>query len=258
MKNQPPMSPHTHPGKRAAVVTGAGRGIGKAIALLLAEQGYDVAVNYRHCEGAARDTCAAVERAGAAALLVQADVADPPQADHMIDAVMDRFGRIDVLVNNAGITRNDTLLRMLPEDIESVIRTNLLGTIYPTQAAALHMIGQRYGRIVNISSSAAGKPGPGQAAYAASKGGIESFTRAMAVELAPKNILVNCVAPGVTVTDMSIPMREHRDDEVMQRLLLKRYAEPREMAEAVAFLAGPANLYITGEVLHLNGGMKMA
>ena len=243
---------------QVALVTGAGRGIGRATAQLLAEQGCDVVVNYLADEAAAHETAALIERQGRKALVIRADVADPAQVGHMVDSVLEQFGIIDVLVNNAGITRNDLLLRMPPDDIAAVIRTNLLGTIYPTQAVAMPMIRQRAGRIVNLSSSAAGKPGPGQAAYAAAKGGIESFTRAMAVELAPKNILVNCVAPGVTVTDMSVPMRQHRDDEVMQRLLLKRYAEPREVAEAAAFLASPANLYITGEVLHLNGGMKMA
>ncbi len=243
---------------RVAVVTGAGRGIGRAIAAALAGQGHDVVVNYHHDLAAARETAVAVEQAGRQALLHQADVADLGQVEALVDAALGRFGRIDVLVNNAAITHNALLPSMPASAIEDVIRTNLVGVIYATRAVAPHMLVRRWGRIVNISSSAAGKPGPGQAAYAAAKGGVESFSRAMAVELAPGNILVNCVAPGVTVTDMSAPLRELHHNELMRRLLLKRYAEPGEIAEAVAFLASPSNLYMTGEVLHVDGGMKMA
>lgn len=243
---------------QVALVTGASRGIGREIARIFAEHGADVVINYRGDEAAARETAAAVEQWGRRALVLKADVSDPEQASQMVARVLERFERIDILVNNAGITRDNLLASMEPDDIEAVIRTNLLGVIYPTQAVTRPMMRQRSGRIVNISSSAASKPGRGQSNYAAAKGGVEAFTKAMAVELAPRNVLVNAVAPGVIVTDMSEQIRRHGEDEIMSRLLLKRYAEPREVAEAVLFLASPSNRYLTGEVLHLDGGLKMA
>ncbi|MES2263790.1 MAG: 3-oxoacyl-ACP reductase family protein [Pseudomonadota bacterium] len=243
---------------QVALVTGASRGIGREIAVLLAQNGCDIAINYRGDEAGALETAAAVERHGCKAMLVQADVSSFEQCTNMSDAVAERFGRIDILVNNAGITRDKLLVSMEPDDIEAVIRTNLLGVIYPTRAVAMHMVRQRRGRIVNLSSSAASKPGKGQSNYAAAKGGVEAFTRAMAVELAARNVLVNAVAPGVVMTDMSEQIRELGDDEIKARLLLKRYAHPREVAELVLYLASPANQYMTGEVLHLDGGLKMA
>jgi 3-oxoacyl-[acyl-carrier protein] reductase len=243
---------------KTALVTGASRGIGRAIACTLAAQGCDVAINYRQDEAAARETAAQVERHGRRALLLQADVADHAQAQAMVATVLAQWDRLDVLVNNAGITRDKLLATMEPEDIESVLRTNLLGVIYPTQAVTPVMVRQRWGRIVNLSSSAASKPGRGQSNYAASKGAVEAFTRAMAVELASRNVLVNAVAPGVIETEMSAAVRQHAEREIMDRLLLKRYGSADEVGEAVAFLASPANRYITGEVLHLDGGLKMA
>ncbi len=243
---------------QVAIVTGASRGIGREIAILFAEQGCDVAINYRGDEAGALETAAAVEQLGRKAMLVKADVASFEQCGNMVDAVIDRFGKIDILVNNAGITRDNLLVSMDAEDIEAVIRTNLLGVIYPTKAVAMHMVRRRSGRIVNMSSSAASKPGKGQCNYAAAKGGVESFTKAMAVELAARNVLVNAVAPGVIMTDMSEQIRELGDEEIKGRLLLKRYAQPREVADLVLHLASPANQYMTGEVLHLDGGLKMA
>lgn len=243
---------------QVALITGASRGIGREIALLFAEQGCDVAINYRSDQAGAQETAVAVEKFGRKAMLVQADVADLEQSTRMVDSVVEKFGKVDILVNNAGITHDNLLMNLDAEDIEAVIRVNLLGVIYPTKAVAMQMLRQRRGHIVNMSSSAAGKPGRGQSNYAAAKGGVESFTRAMAVELAARNILVNAVAPGVIITDMSAQIRKHGEDEIKARLLLKRYAEPREVAEVVLFLASPSNLYMTGEVLHLDGGLKMA
>jgi 3-oxoacyl-[acyl-carrier protein] reductase len=243
---------------QVALVTGASRGIGRAIAIRLAQEGCDIAINYQNNIDAAKETQKLVQDLGRKAILIQADVSSHEQSEVMAAKVMETFERIDILVNNAGTTRNDLLLSMPPEDIEFVIRTNLLGVIYPMKSVAPHMLGQRYGRIVNISSVAGEKPGRGQAAYAAAKGGVESLTRAMAIELASRNILVNAVAPGVIVTDMSTDIREQRETELMARLLLKRYAAPSEVADLVLYLASPKNLYMTGEVLHLNGGMKMA
>ncbi|WP_039912637.1 3-oxoacyl-ACP reductase family protein [Cellvibrio mixtus] len=244
--------------EQIALVTGASRGIGRAIAVQLAQQGCHVVINYRNDEAGAAQTAAAISELGREALLVPADVSSYAACENMVAAALDKFGRLDVLVNNAGITRDNLLVSLEPEDILSVINTNLLGVIYPTKAVAMQMMRQRYGRIVNLSSSAASKPGKGQSNYAAAKGGVEAFTKAMAVELAPRNILVNAVAPGVIVTEMSEQIRELGEEEIKARLLLKRYAEADEVADLVCWLASPANQYMTGEVLHLDGGLKMA
>ncbi len=244
---------------RIALVTGASRGIGREVARLLAAQGGRVAVNYLQDDAAAQETLRLIEEAGGQALTVRADVSDPVQAHFMVATVVARWGRIDVLVNNAAVTRNRLLTQMRPEDVEEVLRINVLGTLYTTQAAATHMLRERWGRIVNLSSSAADRPGSGQAVYAASKGAVEAFTRAMAVELAPRDVLVNAVAPGVVEeAGVSAERRQHTGREIMDRLLLKRYGEAREVAEVVAFLASPANRYMTGEVLYLDGGFKMS
>jgi len=243
---------------RVALVTGASRGIGQAVAVVLAEAGWDVVVNFQGDAAAAGETARRVEQAGRRTLAVQADVADAAQSQALVDGALAAFGRIDLLVNNAGIAANAPLALMPAADIERIVRTNLVGVMRMTQLVVPAMVRQGGGRIVNVSSSGASKPGLGQAAYAAAKGGVEAFTRAAAVELAGAGVLVNAVAPGVTVTEMSAPMREHRHDEVMRRLLVKRYAEPEEVARAVAYLAGPACRWMVGQTLHLDGGMKMA
>lgn len=244
--------------KKVAVVTGASKGIGRAIAVALANQGCDIVVNYHSDIQGAQLTAQAVEESGAFAMLAPGDVGNYESAKNIIDAAVDRFGSIDILVNNAGVTNDGLLVSFEPEDIERVIKTNLLGVMFPTQCAAMHMMRQRSGRIINVSSSAASKPGKGQSNYAAAKGGVESFTKAMAVELAPRNILVNAVAPGVVATDMSEDIRKFGEDEIKKRLLLKRYADPAEIADAVSWLALSQPFYMTGEILHLNGGLKMA
>lgn len=241
-----------------ALVTGASRGIGRAIAVQLAQQGCHLVINYRSDEAGAAQTAEAVAAVGRQALLVQADVSDYSACERMVQAALEKFDRLDILVNNAGITRDNLLVGMEPDDITSVINTNLLGVIFPTKAVAMQMMRQRYGRIVNLSSSAASKPGKGQSNYAAAKGGVEAFTKAMAVELAPRNVLVNALAPGVVVTEMSEQIRELGEEEIKARLLLKRYAEASEVADLVRWLASPDNQYMTGEILHLNGGLKMA
>lgn len=241
-----------------ALVTGASRGIGRAIAVQLAQQGCHIVINYRSDEAGALQTAADVKALGREALLVPADVSNYVACEQLAAAAVDKFGRIDILVNNAGITRDNLLVSMEPDDIAAVINTNLLGVMFPTKAVAMQMMRQRYGRIVNVSSSAASKPGKGQSNYAAAKGGVEAFTKAMAVELAPRNILVNAVAPGVIVTEMSEQIRELGEDEIKARLLLKRYAEASEVADLVRWLASPDNQYMTGEILHLDGGLKMA
>lgn len=255
-QSPPPLQPLAQrqlAGQRA-LVTGAAAGIGKAIALRLAAEGADIALHYRSNPQAAQAAAEEIRALGVQVSLHQADLNDP----QAIAALAEAVGAVQVLVNNAGVTRDNLLLQMSLDDMQAVLATNLLAPMLLTQAMAMGMVRARYGRIVNISSCAASKPGRGQSNYAASKAGLEAFTKAMAVELAPRNILVNAVAPGVVETEMSALVREHGADEIHARLLLKRYAEPMEVADAVLYLASPRNRYVTGEVLHLDGGLKMA
>ncbi len=241
-----------------ALVTGGGRGIGRAIAVGLAQAGWDVAVNYREDAAAAQHTAALVQATGRQAQVLQADVADGAQAEALLQHTLEAFGRIDLLVNNAGIALNMPLALMPPEDIERILRTNLLAPMQLTRLAARVMAAQGGGCIVNLSSSGARRPGLGQAAYAAAKGGVEAFTRAAAQDLAELGVRVYAVAPGVTDTDMAAPMREHLHDALMQRLLVKRFAEPGEVARAVVYLAGARSHALAGQTVHVDGGMKMA
>ncbi|GHF69052.1 putative 3-oxoacyl-[acyl-carrier protein] reductase [Streptomyces mashuensis] len=243
---------------QVALVTGASRGIGRAVAIRLAELGCDIALNYRSSTTEAEQVAEHITKLGRRAELLQGDVSDPEVPARLAAGVLASFGRIDVLVNNAGITRDELLLNQSLKDIRDVLDTNLVAPMLTVQAVAPAMMRRRYGRIVNISSSAASKPGRGQSNYAAAKGGLEAFTKAMAVELASRKVLVNAVAPGVINTDMTETIRGHGEDEIMSRLLLKTYAEPETIADAVAYLASPRNTYTTGEVLHIDGGLKMA
>ncbi|MEU7640645.1 MULTISPECIES: 3-oxoacyl-ACP reductase family protein [unclassified Streptomyces] len=243
---------------QVGLVTGGSRGIGRAVAVRLAEEGCDIALNYRSATAEAEQVAEQIAKLGRRVELFQGDLSDPEVPHTVVSAVRASFGRIDVLVNNAGITRDELLVNQSLADIEDVLRTNLVAPMLTLQAAAPAMLRQRYGRIVNISSAAASKPGRGQSNYAAAKGGLESFTKAMAVELASRGILVNAVAPGVVSTDMTDTIRAHGEDEIMSRLLLKKYAGPETIADAVAYLASPRNTYTTGEVLHVDGGLKMA
>ncbi|MFH8493784.1 3-oxoacyl-ACP reductase family protein [Streptomyces coeruleorubidus] len=243
---------------QVALVTGGSRGIGRAIAVKLAEEGCDIALNYRSATAEAEQVAERIAKLGRTVELIQADVSDPDVPRQVVSRVRASFGRLDVLVNNAGITRDELLVNQSLKDIRDVVDTNLVAPMLMVQAAAGVMLRQRYGRIVNISSAAASKPGRGQSNYAAAKGGLEAFTKAMAVELASRNILVNAVAPGVIRTDMTETIRGRAEDEIMGRLLVKSYAEPETIADAVAYLASPRNTYTTGEVLHIDGGLKMA
>ncbi|RTL33692.1 MAG: 3-oxoacyl-ACP reductase FabG [Rhodocyclaceae bacterium] len=241
-----------------ALVTGASRGIGRAIALRLAAEGAHVALHYRRDPALAEGLAAEIRADGGQASLYRADLAGPEGVEALAEAFGRDFEHLHILVNNAGITRDKLLLMMDDEDLQHVVATNLLAPMRMLRAFAGLMLRQRYGRIVNISSSAASKPGRGQSNYAAAKGGLEAFTKAMAVELAPKGILVNAVAPGVIETEMSAQIRALGEGEILSRLLLKRYATPVEVADAVLYLASPRNRYVTGEILHLDGGLKMA
>jgi 3-oxoacyl-[acyl-carrier protein] reductase len=242
---------------KIALVTGGGRGIGRAIVERLAGDGMDVVFFFRGNADAAREVVDGVSAAGGKAEAMQVDVADAAAVSAAVDRVIEAHGRIDVLVNNAGIVR-DNLLAMLDDaDIKAVLDTNIGGVFNVTRAVVPHMISKRAGRIINLSSVAGEKGGRGQSNYAASKGAINAFTRAMAVELASRKITVNCVAPGVIETEMSQQVRDLAGDEVKARILLRRYGQAQDVAHAVWFLASRFADYITGEVLHVDGGFKM-
>ncbi|WP_087500677.1 3-oxoacyl-ACP reductase family protein [Pseudomonas sp. SID14000] len=242
--------------QKIAVVTGGSRGIGKSIVLALAGAGYQVAFSYVRDEASAAALQAQVEGLGRECLAVQCDVKDAQSIQAFFERVEQRFERIDLLVNNAGITRDGLLATQSLNDITEVIQTNLIGTLLCSQQVLPCMMRQRSGCIVNLSSVAAQKPGRGQSNYAAAKGGVEALTRALAVELAPRNIRVNAVAPGIVSTDMSEALVGAHEQEIQSRLLIKRFARPEEIADAVLYLA-ERGLYVTGEVLSVNGGLKM-
>jgi 3-oxoacyl-[acyl-carrier protein] reductase len=241
---------------KVAVVTGGSRGIGRAIVLALAGAGYQIALSYVRDEVAAMTLRDEVQASGIDCLALQCDVSSGDSIKAFFERVDQHFQRIDLLVNNAGITRDGLLATMSSRDLIDVIQTNLIGTMLCCQQVVPGMLRQRKGCIVNISSVAAQKPGKGQSNYAAAKGGVESLTRALAVELAPRNIRVNAVAPGIVKTEMSTALIGSQEEEIQSRLLIKRYAEPEEIAEAVLYLAD-RGLYLTGEVLSVNGGLKM-
>ncbi|AHC82318.1 SDR family NAD(P)-dependent oxidoreductase [Pseudomonas shirazica] len=242
--------------QKIAVVTGGSRGIGKSVVLALAGAGYQVAFSYVRDEASAAALQAQVEGLGRECLAVQCDVKDAQSIQAFFERVEQRFERIDLLVNNAGITRDGLLAAQSLSDITEVIQTNLIGTLLCCQQVLPCMMRQRSGCIVNLSSVAAQKPGKGQSNYAAAKGGVEALTRALAVELAPRNIRVNAVAPGIVSTDMSEALVGAHEQEIQSRLLIKRFARPEEIADAVLYLA-ERGLYVTGEVLPVNGGLKM-
>lgn len=242
--------------QKIAVVTGGSRGIGKSIVLALAGAGYQVAFSYVRDEASAAALQAQVEGLGRDCLAVQCDFKEAPSIQAFFERVEQRFERIDLLVNNAGITRDGLLATQSLNDITEVIQTNLVGTLLCCQQVLPCMMRQRSGCIVNLSSVAAQKPGKGQSNYAAAKGGVEALTRALAVELAPRNIRVNAVAPGIVSTDMSQALVGAHEQEIQSRLLIKRFARPEEIADAVLYLA-ERGLYVTGEVLSVNGGLKM-
>ncbi|WP_227870723.1 3-oxoacyl-ACP reductase family protein [Orrella marina] len=243
---------------KVAIVTGGSRGIGRTIVQTLAAEGAKVHFFYRSEADAAREVVDAVSAAGGQATAWMVDVTDSQACQQAVEQIADQSERIDVLVNNAGIVRDNLLAAMEDEEITSVLQTNLFSVFHVTRAVVPFMMSQRSGQIVNLSSVAATKGGRGQANYAASKGAVEAVTRALAVELAPRKIRVNAVAPGVIETAMSQQVRDLAGDEVKSRILLKRYGQPEEIAQAVTFLASDLASYITGQVLYVDGGFKMA
>ncbi len=241
---------------QVAIVTGGSRGIGRATAIALAAEGAHIVVNYASSSTAADAVVAEVQGMGGEAIAVQADVSNVEQVDALIEAAMSRWGHVDVLVNNAGITRDTLLLRMKPEDWQAVIDLNLTGVFLCTRAVSKIMLKQRSGRIVNITSVAGQMGNPGQANYSAAKAGVIGFTKTVAKELASRGITVNAVAPGFIATDMT----HNLDAEgILKFIPLGRYGQPEEVAGLIRFLAAdPAAAYITGQVMNVDGGMVMA
>jgi 3-oxoacyl-[acyl-carrier protein] reductase len=240
---------------RLAVVTGGSRGIGRAIVQTLAEAGMTVAFTYRENAAAAAEVIAAGPPSRIFGEAV--DVRDSSACAAFVERVVERAEGIDVLVNNAGVIRDNTLGLLQDEDVRAVLETNVTGAFNMIRAVAPCMISARRGKIINVSSVAGEKGGRGQTNYAASKGALNAFTRALAVELAPRGITVNAVAPGVIDTELSRAVREQAGDQVLSRILLRRFGRPEEVAYAVWFLASQYAQYITGQILHVDGGFKM-
>ncbi|MBW4625349.1 MAG: 3-oxoacyl-[acyl-carrier-protein] reductase [Brasilonema octagenarum HA4186-MV1] len=242
--------------EKVAIVTGASRGIGRAIALELAELGANIVVNYASSSNAAEEVVDTITKAGGSAIALQADVSQVDQVEALVNTVTKKFNRVDILVNNAGITRDTLLLRMKPEDWQAVIDLNLTGVFLCTRGVSKIMLKQRSGRIINITSVAGQMGNPGQANYSAAKAGVIGFTKTIAKEFASRGITVNAVAPGFIATDMTSDINA---EEIIKYIPLARYGQPEEVAGMVRFLAADsAAAYITGQVFNVDGGMVMA
>ena len=242
---------------KTALVTGASRGIGRAVALALAAAGARVAINYAGNVKAAEEVKASIEAAGGTAILCQADIADSAAVEAMIADVVKEFGAIDILVNNAGITRDTLLMRMKDEDFAKVLDTNLKGVFYCTKAVSKLMMKKRAGRIINMASVVGLVGNAGQTNYAAAKAGVIGFSKSAAKELASRGITVNVVAPGFIGTDMTAGLPESVKEKMLTDIPLGRMGEPEDVANAVLFLASDQASYITGQVVNVDGGMVM-
>jgi len=242
---------------KVAVVTGASRGIGRAIALELAQAGADVVVNYAGSQGAAEEVVAAITALGRQAIAVQANVGKIDEAESLVKQALETFGHVDILVNNAGITRDNLIMRMKEDEFDAVIETNLKGVFNCVKAVTRPMMKQRSGRIINISSVVGVLGNPGQANYVAAKAGVIGLTKASARELASRGITVNCVAPGFIETDMTDKLSEELRTQMLGQIPLTRLGQPEEIARTVRFLASDDAAYMTGQTLHVDGGMYM-
>ncbi len=241
--------------ERVAVVTGGSRGIGRAIAIRLAQEGARVIVTYVHGEKAAYEVIGKIKAEGGEAYAYQFDVSDYEATQKAFENIFDKFGRVDYLINNAGITKDNLIMRMKEQDWDRVIEINLKGAFNCIKAVVRPMLKQKFGRVVNISSVVAFMGNIGQANYVASKAGLIGLTKALAKELAPKGITVNAVAPGFIETDMTAGLSDKIKGYMLEMIPLKRFGKPEEVAETVAFLVSDAAAYITGQVIHVNGGM---
>lgn len=244
--------------KRVIIVTGASRGIGRGIAVTLAEPGVAVVINYSSSADAARDTAAAVEARGGTPHLCRFDVSDPEAVKEAFKEITKQYNRVDVLVNNAGINRDNLLALMKANEWDAVIDTNLKGAFLCSQAVVKTMMRQKYGRIINITSVVGVIGNPGQCNYSAAKAGLLGLTRSLARELISRNITVNAVAPGFIETDMTLRLPEKVREELLTQIPAGRYGSPEDVAAAVKFLASDEAGYITGQIIHVNGGMFMA
>lgn len=242
---------------KTALVTGASRGIGRAIAVCLAEAGVDVAVNYAGNKQAAQETAEAVRATGRKAIMLQGDVGSAEQAESMVKQTIEQLGKLDILVNNAGITRDNLLMRMKEEEFDQVINTNLKGVFNCMKAAARPMMKQRFGRIINISSVVGTVGNPGQVNYVAAKAGVIGMTKTAAKELASRGITVNCVAPGFIATEMTDQLSEDIRQQLLAQIPLARFGEPEDVARIVRMLASDDASYMTGQTIHVDGGMYM-
>ena len=242
---------------KTALITGATRGIGKQIALTLAQNGYDIAINYRTENDALKETKKQIEEKGVKCLTVQGDVSNFEDCEKFVKEIIEEYGKIDVLVNNAGITKDTLLMRMKKEDFEDVIDTNLVGTFNVTKNVISHMMKARSGRIINISSVVGVAGNAGQTNYSASKAGMIGFTKSLAKEVASRGILVNAVAPGFIETGMTDVLKDEIKEEIAKSIPLKRIGPTQDVANLVKFLAGEDSTYITGQVINVDGGMIM-
>jgi acetoacetyl-CoA reductase len=241
---------------RTALVTGASRGLGRAIALKLAEDGARVALNYRSGEQQAREVADLIHSRGGVALLARADVSVKEEARALVGTVLEQWGHLDILVNNAGITRDRSMRKLTDDDWTEVINTNLNSVYYCTSAALKPMIERKYGRVVNISSFVGQAGNFGQANYSASKGGVIAFTKSVAIEVAKYNVTVNAIAPGFTETDMLAKVAPDVREQILLKIPMGRFGKPEDIARAVAFLCSEGE-YITGQQINVNGGVYM-
>ncbi|HCT3121743.1 TPA: 3-oxoacyl-[acyl-carrier-protein] reductase [Staphylococcus aureus] len=242
---------------KSALVTGASRGIGRSIALQLAEEGYNVAVNYAGSKEKAEAVVEEIKAKGVDSFAIQANVADADEVKAMIKEVVSQFGSLDVLVNNAGITRDNLLMRMKEQEWDDVIDTNLKGVFNCIQKATPQMLRQRSGAIINLSSVVGAVGNPGQANYVATKAGVIGLTKSAARELASRGITVNAVAPGFIVSDMTDALSDELKEQMLTQIPLARFGQNTDIANTVAFLASDKAKYITGQTIHVNGGMYM-
>jgi 3-oxoacyl-[acyl-carrier protein] reductase len=242
---------------KAALVTGASRGIGREIALELARNGVNVAVNYSGSKEKAEAVAEEIRALGQESIVIQANVAEETSVKDMVKQTIEAFGSLDILVNNAGITRDNLLMRMKEEDFDAVIQTNLKGVFLCTKAVTRQMMKQKAGRIINVASIVGVSGNPGQANYVAAKAGVIGLTKTAAKELAARNVLVNAVAPGFITTDMTDEMTDEQKQAMQSMIPLGKPGKPEDVARVVRFLASEDSNYITGQTIHIDGGMVM-